>query len=376
MSQFLEVIESVDHSAETIVTRFPRSGVANIKMGAQLIVRESQAAIFFRDGRALDTFGPGRHTLSSLNIPLLTKALSLPTGFESPFQAEVVFVNLKTFTNQKWGTTEPILFRDEELEMVRLRSFGIYSFRITHPQVFVNTLVGTMNELDTGGVSGFFRNSIVTHVADFTGEHLRTVLDLPQLYTELSAGIEAHVISDFEKYGVAISDFKILSISPPDYVQEMIDKRSAIAALGNMDTFMRYQAAQALESAAEGGGAEGGGGDGGGMSAGLGIGAGLGLGTSMAGMVSQALRGETDGSCASCRAALGAGARFCAACGQAARSGAACGSCEVVLPAGANFCPACGARQGAQTCSNCQASNPAAARFCVSCGEALATPQP
>src|SRR5512134_4014629 len=138
MSQFIEVIECLDRASETIVSRFPERGSAEIKLGAQLIVRESQAAVFFRDGRALDTFGPGRHTLTTLNVPLLTKALSLPLGGTSPFRAEVCFVNLKSFVNQKWGTMEPILFRDSELQMVRLRAFGMYSFRISNPQVFLN----------------------------------------------------------------------------------------------------------------------------------------------------------------------------------------------------------------------------------------------
>ena len=115
MSQFIEVIEHLDPTGDTIVQRFPADGSGEIKMGAQLVVRENQAAVFYRDGRALDTFGPGRHTLSSANIPLVTKALSLPFGFDSPFRAEVVFVNLKTFANQKWGTSEPIAYRDTEL---------------------------------------------------------------------------------------------------------------------------------------------------------------------------------------------------------------------------------------------------------------------
>ena len=378
MSQFIEVPEAVDQAPDTIVSRFPEGGTGDIKMGAQLVVRESQAAVFFRDGRALDTFGPGRHTLSTLNVPLLTKVLALPTGFKSPFQAEVLFTNLKSFTNQKWGTAEPILFRDSELEMVRLRSFGIFSFRVSNPQVFTNTLVGTVNELSTGAVSGFFKNVIVSHVADFLGEHLRTLLDLPQLYSELSAGIEAHVISDFEKYGVTISDFKILSISPPDYVQEMIDKRSAMAAVGSMDEFMRYQAAKAIEQAAGsgGGGGSGAGGDGSSgssmMAAGVGVGAGLGMGAGMAGLVSQAFQGGGQ-SCAHCQARMNSGARFCPSCGQQAAALASCGSCNEGLPAGANFCPGCGASQANAPCGNCGAENPPAASFCVSCGNALAS---
>lgn len=374
MSQFIDVIESLDSTGDTIVSRYPSDGSGEIKMGAQLIVRESQAAVFFRDGRALDTFGPGRHTLSTLNIPVLTKALSLPTGFASPFRAEVYFVNLKTFVNQKWGTTEPILFRDAELEMVRLRSFGMYSFRISNPQVFLNSVAGTVSSLYSDAVAGFFRSFIVTHVADFLGEHLRTVLDLAQYYNELSSGIRAHLISDFEKYGVTVSDFKILSISPPDHVQEMIDKRSGMAAVGSMDEFLRYQTGHAIERAAA---AEGGERAGAGlMGAGVGIGAGLGIGGGVAGMVSRAVSGAQDAGpagvpCARCATALPAGAGFCPGCGAAAPGAARCASCRANVPAEANFCPQCGTRHGGTACPACDAALAPGMRFCPGCGATL-----
>ncbi|MCP4002922.1 MAG: SPFH domain-containing protein [bacterium] len=375
MSQFIEVIESLDTTGDTIVQRVPATGSGDIKMGAQLIVRESQVAIFFRDGRALDTFGPGRHTLSTLNIPILTKLLSLPTGFRSPFRAEVIFVNLKTFANQKWGTREPILFRDEELSMVRLRSFGMFSFRITNAQVFVNTLAGTVGSVSTDAVSDFFRNFIVTHVADFLGEHLRTVLDLARYYNELSAGIKAHLMSDFEKYGVTVGDFKIHSISPPDHVQEMIDKRGGMAAIGSMDNFMRYQAGHALEKAAAGGGIDGEGGSL--VGAGIGIGAGLGMGGGMAGVVSQALRGGAVSepaqslSCSGCHGSMSADNHFCPQCGTRAPGLIACGSCRSSIPASAHFCPTCGAQQGGESCSNCDADLVPGANFCGECGHNL-----
>src|SRR5262245_23692148 len=285
MSQFIEVIECLDRAPETIVSRYPANGSGEIKFGAQLIVRESQAAVFFRDGRALDTFGPGRHTLSTLNVPLITKVLSLPTGFKSPFRAEVMFVNLKTFTNQKWGTSEPILFRDRELQMVRLRAFGMYSFRIVNPQVFVNTLVGTQGAFSTAETEDFFRNLIVSDVADFLGENLETVLDLAQSYNEIGAGIRARLTTDFERYGVTLADFKLASISPPDHVQEMIDKRTGMAAVGNLDSFVRYQAGQAI------GGTGGDGAANSGVETGVGVGAGIGLAGGMAGLVSQAMSG-------------------------------------------------------------------------------------
>ena len=274
-------------------------------------MRESQAAIFFRDGRALDTFGAGRHTLTTLNIPLLTKLLSLPLGGVSPFRTEVYFANLRSFVNQKWGTMEPILFRDSELDMVRLRAFGIYSFRISNPQVFVNSLVGTVAEFTTEAVADFFRGLIVTQVAGFLGSHLHTVLDLAQHYVEISAGIQARVLADFEKYGVTIADFKVLSISPPDHVQEMIDKRGGMAAVGSLDKFVQYQAGNALEKSAQGGG-------GGGLAAaGVGAGAGLGLGAGMAGVVTRALGGSAalDTQCHACNANVAAGANFCSTCG-------------------------------------------------------------
>jgi len=316
MSQFIEVIECLDKAPETLVSRFPERGSADIKMGAQLIVRESQAAVFFRDGRALDTFGPGRHTLSTMNVPLLTKFLSLPLGGTSPFRAEVYFANLRTFVNQKWGTMEPILFRDSELDMVRLRAFGIYSYRISNPQVFVNSLVGTVSEFTTDALADFFRGLIVTQVAEFLGSHLHTVLDLAQHYVEISAGIQANVLADFEKYGVTIADFKVLSISPPEHVQEMIDKRGGMAAVGSLDSFVRYQAANALEKSAAGG-ASGGSGL---AAAGVGAGAGLGLG-----------------------AGLGDSANFCSSCGARQRAAAnACPSCGTENAAGARFCSNCG----------------------------------
>jgi membrane protease subunit (stomatin/prohibitin family) len=346
MSQFIEVIECLDRSADTLVSRFPEQGSAEIKLGAQLVVRDSQAAIFVRDGRALDTFGAGRHTLTTLNVPLLTKALSLPTGFTSPFRAEVYFLNLRSFVNQKWGTMEPILFRDSELDMVRLRAFGIYAYRISNPQVFLHSLVGTVSEFTTEALADFFRGLIVTQTAEFLGANLHSVLDLAQHYVEISAGIQARVLADFEKYGVTLSDFKVLSISPPDHVQEMIDKRGGMAAVGSLDSFVRYQAANALEKSAGGAG----GGGAGLAAAGVGAGAGLGLGAGMAGIVTQALGGKTATS-------------HCAACGAGVASGA-------------NFCSSCGARQRAATlaCPSCKAENPAGSRFCSACGTQLPAP--
>jgi len=167
MAMFLEVIEWFDPDGRRLVHRIPEEGSADIKMGAQLLVRESQAAVFFRDGKGLDVLGPGRHTLSTLNLPILTKILSLPWGFTSPFRAEVYFVNLKVFTDMKWGTAEPVAFKDSELGLVRLRAFGIFTMRVTQPLLFINTLVGTQGAYTSEQVESYLREVIVSRLNDF-----------------------------------------------------------------------------------------------------------------------------------------------------------------------------------------------------------------
>ncbi|MBN2344871.1 MAG: SPFH domain-containing protein, partial [Candidatus Aminicenantes bacterium] len=157
----LEIIQYFDPTGKELSHRVPEAGSSDIKLGAQLIVQENQAAVFFRDGKALDTFRAGRHVLSTMNIPLLTRLLSLPYGFKSPFQAQVYFVNLKTFLNLKWGTKEPVSFKDSELGFVRLRAFGIYSLRIVNPQLFINEVAGTQTVTRTDDIEDFLRDLLV-----------------------------------------------------------------------------------------------------------------------------------------------------------------------------------------------------------------------
>ncbi|HSE42770.1 MAG TPA: SPFH domain-containing protein, partial [Acidobacteriota bacterium] len=228
----IEVIQWKEESgSDEIVYRFPTTDT--IKMGAQLIVNESQTAVFFRDGKALDTFGPGRHTLTTMNLPVLTKLMSWPFGFDSPFKAEVYFVSRRVFTNLKWGTREPVIFRDTEFNMVRLRSFGVYSIQVADPQLFVNTIVGTQRRYSTSDIEGFLRDMIVSRLFDVLGETLKTLLDLPRYYDELGVALKTRVKEDFGKYGMEVVDFFINSITPPEEVQKVIDERSGMAAIGN-----------------------------------------------------------------------------------------------------------------------------------------------
>jgi membrane protease subunit (stomatin/prohibitin family) len=382
MAMFLEVIEWFDPDGRRLVHRIPEEGSADIKMGAQLLVRESQAAVFFRDGKGLDVLGPGRHTLSTLNLPILTKILSLPWGFTSPFRAEVYFVNLKVFTDMKWGTAEPVAFKDSELGLVRLRAFGIFTMRVTQPLLFINTLVGTQGAYTSEQVESYLREVIVSRLNDFLGEHVDTVLHLPRQYDEIGVAVKTRLQDDFRRYGLELLDFFVNAITPPPEVQRMMDERSGMAAVGNLDDFLKFKAAKALGDAAAGIGTAGGE-----AAGGLGIGVGAGLGFMLPGMIYQTLRPEDADParirergtvhCPDCHGEVPVAARFCPACGNQMVVARKCPQCGKNVTVKARFCPACGVNLETKlTCAQCQTALPPGTKFCTSCGEPVAAPKP
>jgi membrane protease subunit (stomatin/prohibitin family) len=290
----LDVIEFLDPTGRQIVHRVPEGGSGEFRLGSQLIVRENQAAIFFRDGKALDVFGPGRHTLSTMNIPLLANLISLPFGGKSPFRAEVYFVNMADLLDQKWGTQEPVTFRDSEFGMVRLRAYGTYAMAVADPQLFVNKVVGTQGLYETTQISDYLRNIIVSRFNDIMGDVMKTLLDLPSQYNEMGAGLRASLVDDFANLGLNLKAFYITSITPPEEVQKRIDERSGMGAIGDMNRYLQFQAAQALGGIGQGAAAGGNGGGGdvaGAAGAGLGLGAGMGMGAGMAQIISQSMAG-------------------------------------------------------------------------------------
>jgi membrane protease subunit (stomatin/prohibitin family) len=278
----MEVLEFIDNSGSVLVRRIPENGNLEIKWGSQLTVRESQDAIFFRDGKSLDVFGPGRHILKTQNIPVVGKwVTSFGYGPDSPFRAEVVFIGKQLFPNLKWGTKEPILFRDTELQMIRLRSYGSFSIQVQDSMLFVNKVVGTMGLYTTGVIEDYLRGIIISKLNVVLGKMLKSVFDIPVMMDDLNMVFRTELHQDFAGLGLTLHDLYIQSISVPEEVQGMIDTRSGMNAMGNLDQYMKLKVANSLGDAAKNNGSAG---------AGLGLGAGLGMGMAMPNMIQQAMQ--------------------------------------------------------------------------------------
>jgi membrane protease subunit (stomatin/prohibitin family) len=368
---FLEVLEWFDPTGRELAHRLPQRGSGELKIGAQVIVRDSQAAVFYTGGVACDALGPGRHTLVTKNVPLLTKALALPWAFKSPFRAEVYFVNLKVFPNLRWGTRDPVAFRDSQLGLVRLRAHGICNLQVVQPVLFVNSLVGTQATYGIDALEAFVSEVIVSRLNDHLGEQLDTVLALPSRYEEFSSGLAARLAGDLADYGVALRGLFINAITPPEDVQQAIDDRARLGAVGDrMGAFVQLKAASALEKAALAGGpAEGA----------LGLGLGLlapaflgGLGTQVSGAAPGASPVSAEGHCPECGLPAPGDARFCPHCGHQILVLRRCTACHKNLEPTARFCPSCGAQAGARaparTCPSCGGENRPEAIFCNACG--------
>jgi membrane protease subunit (stomatin/prohibitin family) len=278
--EFIDIIEWTDSSNDTMVWRFPRYQ-NEIKNGAKLTVRESQVAVFVNEGQMADAFLPGMYDLKTQNLPILSTLKGWKYGFDSPFKAEVYFVNTKQFTNLKWGTKNPIMIRDAEFGPVRIRAFGNYAMRVKDAKVFLKEIAGTDAHFTTEEVTEQLRNIVMTRFTDAVASSKIPILDMASNYDEFSETILKKIQPEFNEIGIDLTKLLVENISLPPEVEAMLDKRSSMGIVGNLGAYSQFQAANAMEQAAQNPNA------GGIMGAGMGMGMGMGMGNQMAGMYQQ-----------------------------------------------------------------------------------------
>jgi membrane protease subunit (stomatin/prohibitin family) len=286
----LDLVEFVDPTGNTLVARVPPDGTGELRLGSQCIVREGQLAFFARDGKFLDMLIPGRHTLTSNNIPLLIEFIKpIFSGGRSPFRADVYYVNLHQHTDLKWGTAQPIPMRDAQFGMVRLRAFGTFVIQVAEPRRMLTSVVGTRGRLLVQDLEEQLRSSIIARVADVIGERMRerklSVLDLATEYDELSEMAHEVLKPDFANLGVELTRFYINTISVPEELERKLDQVGGVAAMGGMTDYTRFKAAEALQDAARAGGDNL-------TGAGVGMGVGMNLGAMMGQSLGQSLQGQ------------------------------------------------------------------------------------
>ncbi|WGT50995.1 SPFH domain-containing protein [Thioclava nitratireducens] len=270
--EFIDVIGWTDDTRDTMVWRFEREGHA-IKYGAKLTVREGQAAVFVHEGQLADIFGPGLYMLETNNLPILTTLQHWDHGFKSPFQSEIYFVNTTRFNDLKWGTKNPVMARDPEFGPVRIRAFGTYSMRVTDPGKFLTEIVGTDGEFTSDEISYQLRNVIVQEFSRAIASSGIPALDMAANTADMGKVITKAIAPTIANYGLELPEFYIENVSLPEAVEAVLDKRTSMGIVGDLNRYMQYNAAEAMGQPGSGASA--------GMGAAMGAGMGAGMGMAM-----------------------------------------------------------------------------------------------
>jgi membrane protease subunit (stomatin/prohibitin family) len=313
--QFIDVIQWNEPEDGMLAYRYPMEDM-EIQNGGQLTVRESQLALFVNEGKVADVFGPGLHTLTTRNLPVLTDLLNWDKEFESPFKSDVYFFSTRLQINQKWGTATPITIRDKEFGAVRLRGYGIYSYRISDPRTFFTQISGTRDTFYASQLDGQLHNTIVARMTDIFANSDVAYLDMAARQATLGAKIAEEMKPTFAALGLELTQFVVESISMPDDLQEIIDQRIGVSMAGDIGRYTQFEAAQALELAAANTGGT------------AGMGVGIGAGAAMA----QAMMNPIKPIAIASPSPSAGTVRYCMECGKA-------------IPEGAKFCPGCGRAQ-------------------------------
>lgn len=344
-SQLIDVIEWVDNTNDTIVHKYDMNG-KEIMMGAQLTVRESQKAIFVNEGEITDVFTPGRYELSTQNMPIMTKLKSWKFGFNSPFKSDVYFINTKQFLDCKWGTANPVMMRDSEFGMVRIRAFGIYSFRIIDPETFLREVFGTNSMYKVEDIDGQIKRTVVSTLTDSIAESQIPALDLATNYDELSEIAKQNLNIKFKSFGIKLETFVIENISLPEEVEKVMDRRTSMGVLGDLNKYSQYQAAEAMRESAN---------QPGNSMAGMGVG--MGAGAMMGQMFTQSMN-QNNSASSNSTPSNKTESQKCMFCGNG-------------MPSGSKFCPNCGKEQKSSFCPKCGNPIDSDTKFCPNCGEKL-----
>jgi len=338
-SQLIDVIEWKDDTQNTMVHRYDMNG-KEIMMGAQLTVRESQIAVFVNEGQLADVYQPGRYELTTQNMPIMTALKSWKFGFNSPFKSDLYFVNTKQFLDRKWGTSNPVMMRDAEFGMIRIRAFGVFAFRVTNAETFLKEVFGTSSMFTVEDVEGQIKRTLVSGLSDAIAESKIPALDLAANYEELSQYALKALNPKVEALGLSLTSFVIENISLPEEVEKSIDKRTSMGVVGDLNKYSQYQAAEAMREAANN--------PNGGMA---GMGVGMGAGAAMGQMFAQSMNASTQPAaaaqpamtpCIACGKPIKVGSRFCPECGAAQTVSLKCKGCGAELQPGTKFCPTCG----------------------------------
>lgn len=301
--ELVDIVQWIDDTNDTMVYRFERYN-NQIKFGAQLTVREGQAAVFVNEGKIADVFQPGMVTLETKNLPLLSTLQGWKYGFNSPFMAEVYFCSMRQFTDLKWGTMNPIMMRDAEFGPVRIRAFGTYVVKVKDPAVLIRQIVGTDGRFTVEEIVNQLRNLIVSRFAEIAGQSHIPVLDMAANYGGLGDFLTKRIGPEFETYGIELTKLLVENISLPPAVEEALDKRTSMGVVGNLQAYTQFNIANSIPDAAK---------NPGGLAA---AGAGLGMGMAMAGPISQAMSGQQQPAAAAPPPIPGAAAYFVAVAGQ------------------------------------------------------------
>lgn len=338
--QLLKVIEWKDNSSNIIVHRYQMTDREEIMNGCQLVVNESQIAVLTKEGQIADVFGPGTHKLETKNLPILTKIAGWKYGFESPFKADVYYVNTKQFINLTWGTSNPVMMRDKDFGMIRVRAFGKYSFQVEDAPTIIRTLVGSNKDYTTENLKEHLKSLFVSCFSDALATSQIAALDIAIHYEELADELKVKLTDDFKKIGLIPTLVVIENVSLPEEVEKMIDKRTSMGVMDDkMNQYVAFETVGAMREAASNP-------NGSGLA---GAGVGLGAGIGMMNMMNQGMNVQNQQqpqqnttNCSNCNNPVPVGYNFCPNCGQKMNVNKFCPECGKKIEGDAKFCPGCG----------------------------------